>query len=330
MTSRRQARQDRSPRLRPMLTSWTLALESANRSAYTITDYLATGRLFCTYAEYHSMPDRVEGVQAEHIRSFLVACLQGCKDDDGEPCGCGVTKVAPATADKHFRNLKACFNWLISEGERTSAHPMVNVARPTVPDVPTEVFSDDELKALLKECSGTTLEDRRDIAIIRIFIDTGMRVSGLAGLRYSADHEKTDVMLSPRPLLRIRKKGGDITVIPIGKKAARDLDRYIRARERHPEADSEWLWLGRRGRLQKSGIQQMLKRRGKRAGVSNVHPHRFRHTFADDWLEGGGNESDLMEIAGWNSWSMVRRYGRAAANRRAQQAHARLSPGDRF
>lgn len=332
MTSRKPARQkkDASPRLRPMLNSWTLALESANRSAFTIKDYMATGRLLCSYLEHHSMPDRVEGVQAEHIRSFLVACLQGCEDEAGEHCGCEVRKVSPATADKHFRNIKTFFSWLIGEKERKSPHPMVNLTRPTVPDKPTAVFSDEDLRALLKACSGTSLDDRRDTAIIRIFMDTGLRVSGLADLRYSADPQRSDVMLSPRPLLRIRKKGGDIAVIPIGKKAARDLDRYIRARERHPEADSEWLWLGKRGRFQKSGVQQMLKRRGEQAGVSGVHPHRFRHTFADDWLEGGGTESDLMMIAGWSSWEMVRRYGRAAANRRAQQAHARLSPGDRF
>ncbi|SEN91902.1 hypothetical protein SAMN05660976_08594, partial [Nonomuraea pusilla] len=57
---------------------------------------------------------------------------------------------------------------------------------------------------------------------------------------------------------------------------------------------------------------------------------QFRHTFADDWLEAGGTESDLMVIAGWSSPQMLRRYGRVAAGRRAQQAHARLSPGDRI
>lgn len=325
----RSPKQDRSPRVCDLLDSWALALESANRSDGTIVSYMATGRRFSAYLEHHGMPERVQGVAAEHVRRFLSAVLNGCRDDEDLPCTCGTIASSAGNADKHYRNIKAYFNWLIREDERTPPHPMANVVRPTVPDKPTDVLSEDQLRALLREASGTSLPDRRDTAIMRIFMDTGLRVSSLAGLRYSSDPERSDVMLTQK-LLRVRKKGGDIILVPIGKKAARDLDRYLRARVHHAEADSEWLWLGKQGRLQKSGIQQMLRRRGVRAGVGSIHAHQFRHTFADDWLEAGGTESDLMVIAGWTSPQMVRRYGRVAAGRRAQAAHARLSPGDRI
>ena len=76
---------------------------------------------------------------------------------------------------------------------------------------------------MLADCSGKDFRDRRDLAIIRLFLDTGMRMEGTAGLRYSAaDPETSDLDLRSW-VVRITAKGRRELVLPIGAKSARDI-----------------------------------------------------------------------------------------------------------
>jgi integrase len=161
--------------------------------------------------------------------------------------------------------------------------------------------------------------------LIAVFTATGIRLSELAGIRYDAgDQRRSDVDLWQREIT-VRGKGRTTRTVKISFDAARSLDRYIRVRARHAQAWRPQLWLGagNRGPMSASGIYQVIVRRGRQCGIE-VFPHRFRHHFSHTWLDRGGAEGDLMELNGWTSPQMLRRYGASARSARARRSYDRV------
>ena len=119
--------------------------------------------------------------------------------------------------------------------------------------------------------------------------------------------------------------------MPLSPATAEAVRRYLRARARHKSAGStRAAWLGRKGALTDWGVRHVINRRADDAGVPHVHPHMFLHTFSHRWLAEGGQEQDLMRLAGWRSREMLARYGASAADERARKAHRSAGLIDRI
>jgi integrase len=112
-------------------------------------------------------------IRAEHVELFITDQL---------------ARHAPATAANRYRSLQSFIKWAVAEGEIDQADdPFRNLKSPYVPEKHVRIVPEDELKRLLKACAGTGFLERRDLAILRIFITSGARRSEVANLRISLD-----------------------------------------------------------------------------------------------------------------------------------------------
>ena len=152
--------------LRDFLEDWRIHLRARNRSRGTIDSYLDVGAALCDWLDHEALDSRHTAITRPILERYLAAMHE---------------RVAPATVAKHYRSLQQLFRWLVDDGELDRS-PMETMSAPTVPEQPVPVLDLDEIARLLKACAGNTFENRRDTAIIRLFLDTGMRAGELAAL----------------------------------------------------------------------------------------------------------------------------------------------------
>lgn len=310
---------ERAPVARTPLQSYRAAflrsLAAENKSPRTLQTYGEAVEQFGNFLAARGMPTDPENITREHIEEWIKDLLKNWK---------------ATTAKNRFRSLHRFFGYLV-DVEEIRSHPMAKMKAPAVDDVEVPVVNEDDLRKLLRACEGKGFRERRDLALVTIFVDTGLRVSEMVSLQIagqpSAEGSFVDVDDGE---LWVLGKGRRHRRVPLGKRARRVLDLYLFAREKHAHSDSSMLWLGERGAMTVSGAYQAIESRCDEAGIPRIHPHQLRHTWAHTMKAADLGDDNIKYLAGWRTDTMLSRYGKSAQAERAMAAKRRLSPADRL
>lgn len=241
-----------------MLETYLAALQVECRSPKTIERYrYEIERLM----EYVKVPTR--RISIYHLRGYLAAEK--------------ARGIADSTMEGHRQIFIAYFNWLQREG-LIERNPTANLGVIKREKKQKKSYTPVELEKLNQNC-----ETVRDRAIVHFLWSTGCRISEMTSLnRDSVDLDKLECV--------VHGKGNKERKVYMDEVCGMLLRQYLAERTDSDPA----LFYGRYERMQANGVRVMLKRLGRRAGVENVHPHRFRRTRATELARRG---MPIQEVA---------------------------------
>lgn len=300
---------------------WQDALEGywlakrLNFSEHTIADYELTFRRFGRWIRNCD----VEEIGPADVQAFLAHL----RDDLG---------LSKKTIQNHWTALSSFWTWASDMLE--TPHIMRKVERPKYRRKIQQPFTEDEVRRLVAATAtfrsyspqydeyvdAGRQTAKRDIAIMVLMVATGIRLGELVALDIR-DYDRQRGRIVVR-----HGKGDKQRILFVGETAKQYLWRYLVA-DRRNAGQAEPLFTTREGRrMDNSSVRLMVRRAGKRAGVTGATPHRFRHTFAINFLRNGGSLLELQDLLGHEKLDTVRIYARLAevdlesAQRRANVA----------
>ena len=154
-----------------------------------------------------------------------------------------------------------------------------------------------------KEQESDDVLSIRDHAMMELFYSSGLRLAELASLDLmNLDLEQQQV--------RVLGKGSKERVLPVGKKAKEQLQRWLKVRPELANHEEVAVFVSQRGsRIAHSTIQQRLQHWGRQHALDNsIHPHKLRHSFATHLLEASGNLRAVQELLGHANLSTTQVY----------------------
>jgi site-specific recombinase XerD len=195
------------------------------------------------------------------------------------------------------------------------ANPTEGVAQPKLDRPLPKALTQTQMAIALDAVTGSGPADLRDRALLETLYATGLRVSEVAGMRWS-DVERG------ASTIRVTGKGRKDRVVPIGTQARHWIERYVN--EGRPmllgKATSDALWIGGRGaEMDARAIRRVVRNR------TGTFPHAFRHSFATHLLEGGADLRSVQQLLGHIELGTTQTYT-AITRHHLRETHDRTHP----
>lgn len=304
--------------LKNLIEGFQLTCQTEGKSHKTVEWYCSFLARFLSFLKLQGFSTEIDQLDKYHIKAFILHLQTEVKTPyHGKPLSC-------STVQGYVRTLKAFFSWATRE-DYIRSNPMAKIPVPKSPVKVINTFTPEQIIKLSSICQHENGNGCRNLTMLLLMLDCGLRVSELVSI------DVEDVNLA-EGFIKIRAgKVGKERVVPIGSFVQKMIWKYIS--HSRPQTITEKitrLFLSGDGLpLTRSGVQQMLRRCGKKAGISGVRcsPHTLRHTFAKNYLMNGGDIFSLQRILGHSSLASVRTYLNLFATDLKIQ-HRRFSPVD--
>jgi len=268
------------------LESFYARCEGKNLSAGTLRFYRDKLTAFFRWVDREGLDGlSLTALTARHLRVFLTDERKRCSPAQARHC-----YVALCTFLKH----------LTAEGMLTSS-PLDGVDPPKLPKKQLPALTVAQVQAVFATCDAAKFVGVRDKAILLLLLDTGARAAELLAMT-------VDQVNPPTGVITVMGKGAKERDLCYSELTAAAVKDYCR---RRVGLETSVLFVNQYGQpLTYSGLAQLLRRRGKAAGLPDhaTHPHAFRHTFATLYLRNGGDVFTLQKLLGHASLTMTERY----------------------
>ena len=242
--------------------------------------------------------DFVRDITSSDVFDFLsyLANDRAVNPDSSVP-DYGISATARA---RKLSAIKSFYKYLTVRTKQLDENPVADLEYPKLRKSLPKYLTFEQSKALLKAVSGQN--EKRDYAILMLFLGCGIRRSELVGLNLTDVYEDR---------IRVIGKGNKERFVYFGEACRKAIDAYLPVREKQQLSDNRALFGSRDGnRISVTAVHRLVKKALMQAGLDSTQfsAHKLRHTAATMMLSGGVDVKTVQEVLGHENLNTTQIY----------------------